>query len=173
MASKSRKKKKGGGGGLPPGVRKNLGWIITGGIAVVVGIGVAVALLSGGSSSEGGDSVAATPTPDPRVAGATPAATLNVEADDDGQEVNPRFVPNSLQGPAGQVVAIDIANVGTVAHNLRIAGIDKQYDTRDDFASLTVQPGNEQQLLVKIDAPDSYPFRCDFHPQQTGTLVLN
>lgn len=171
MSSKKKQKKR-GSGGLPRGLRRNLGWIITGGIVVVIAIGVGVALFSGGSS--GGDgTVAATPTPDPRVAGATPAATINVETDDEGQNVNPRFVPNALEGPAGEVVAVNITNVGTVAHNMRVAGVDNQYDTADDFASLTVQPGKTQQLLVKIDAPDSYPFRCDFHPQQTGTLVLN
>jgi uncharacterized cupredoxin-like copper-binding protein len=56
---------------------------------------------------------------------------------------------------------------------MRISGLDQQYDTADDFASLTVQPGKTQRLLAKIDTPGSYPFRCDFHPQQTGTLVLN
>jgi uncharacterized cupredoxin-like copper-binding protein len=172
--SKRRKKSK-GGNGLPPGVRRNLGWIVAGAIAAVAGVALLFVLLSGGSSSEGDDDVssARTPTPDPRIAGATPATTIAVEADDEGQNANPRFVPAALQGPAGQVVAIDIDNVGSVAHNLRVSGVDKQYDTADDFASLTVQPGKEQQLLVKIDTPGAYPFRCDFHPQQTGTLTLN
>jgi uncharacterized cupredoxin-like copper-binding protein len=87
--------------------------------------------------------------------------------------VNPRFVPNVLEGPAGQVFAINIKNVGTVVHNLNVSGLDKQYETPDDFTSLAVQPGKEQRLLVRLDPPGSYPFRCDFHPeQQVGTLVV-
>jgi plastocyanin len=169
-----KKRKKSGGGGIPPGLQQNMGWIVAGAVAAVAGIVILFLVLSGGSESEGGSSTSArTPTPDPRVAGATPATTISVEADDEGQQVNPRFVPAALQGPAGDVVAIDIANVGSVAHNLRVSGLDKQYETADDFTSLTVQPEKQQQLLVKIDAAGAYPFRCDFHPQQTGTLTLN
>ena len=167
-----KKQKKGRRGGLPRGVRRNLGWIITGAIALVIAVGVVFAVLSGGSS-DGTDSVAATPRPDPRVAGATPAATVNVETDDEGQNVNSRFVPSVLEGPAGEVFAIKIKNAGTVAHNLNIAGVDKEYDTDDDFTSAVPSSGQEVQLLVRLDAPGSYPFRCDFHPeQQVGTLVV-
>src|SRR3972149_11987263 len=94
-------------------------------------------------------------------------------ADAEGQQVTPRFVPTTIEGKAGEVLEIDIRNVGTVAHNLRVSGSDKEYDTRDDFASAAVQAGKEVKLLLKIDDPGSYPFRCDFHPdQQRGTLIL-
>jgi plastocyanin len=169
-----KRQKKGGSGGLPRGLRRNLGWIITGGAVAIVAIVIAVLVLTSGSSSEGdGSSTLRTASPTPPYGSATPAATINVEADDEGQQVNPRFVPNQIEGPANQVLAIKLNNVGTVAHNLHVAGVDAQYDTADDFTSLTAQPGKEVELLVKIDPPGSYPFKCDFHPQQTGTLVLN
>lgn len=170
-----KKQKKGRSSGLPRGVRRNLGWIITGGLAFAVSVAVLVAVLSGGSSSDGIDRGSGrTPEPDPRLAGASPVATANVEADDEGQQVNPRFVPNVLEGPAGEVFAIDIKNVGTVAHDLRVSGADKQFETTDDFTSAVVESGEEVELLVKIDAPGSYPFRCNLHPgQQVGTLVLD
>jgi len=60
-----------------------------------------------------------------------------------------------------------------VAHNLHVTGVDKQYDTPDDFTSATAQPGKEVELLVRIAPPGPYPFKCDFHPEQTGTLALN
>jgi hypothetical protein len=37
-----------------------------------------------------------------------------------------------------------------------------------------IKPGDSERLIVKIDEPGTYPFRCDFHPQyQKGTLVLS
>jgi plastocyanin len=169
-----RKQKKGRSGGLPRDLRRNLGWIITGGVMAIGAVVIAVLVLTSGSSSEGdGNSTLRTASPTPPFGGATPAATIDVDADDEGQQVNPRFVPNQLDGPAGQVLAIKLRNVGTVGHDLRVSGADGQYDTTDDFVSAPVAPGKEVELLLKIDSPGSYPFKCDFHPQQTGTLVLN
>jgi hypothetical protein len=143
---------------------------VAGVVAVVVAV-VAVLALTGGS---GGEETTALPsaTPDPRVGQATPAASLSIAADDEGQQVNPRFEPNEVSGPAGQVIEILLRNIGTVAHNLRVSGLDRTYDTPDDFATIGVNPGAEARLRLKIDAAGAYPFRCDFHPQQTGTLVL-
>ena len=143
------------------------------GIAVLTVAGVFL-LVSGGSDSDG--PAAPTATPDPRVAGLPIAKTVDVEADDDGQEVNPRFSPTSVTGNAGEVIEIRMINVGSVAHNLRVSGIDKEYDTRDDFLTDpgSIKGGEEGSVLVKIDEPGTYPFRCDFHPdQQIGNLVLN
>jgi uncharacterized cupredoxin-like copper-binding protein len=132
-------------------------------------------LLIGSGGGSGDDTTApltATPV-DPRVGAATPAVSLAVSADDDGQEVNPRFEPNTLNGPAAQVVEIAVTNNGSVVHNLNVSGPDRAYDTTDDFRGAAVQPGATENLRLKINDPGSYPFRCDFHPQlQIGTLVL-
>lgn len=155
-------------------LRRNAGWVIFGALGAAGAVVILVLVLSGGSSSDETSGSAATPTPDPRIGNATPAASVTVQADDGGQNVNPRFVPDQISGEAGQVLEIKVENVGTVAHNLRVAGADRQYDTPDDFASRILAAGAEAALLVKLDDAGTYPFRCDLHPQQqVGTLVIN
>jgi plastocyanin len=126
--------------------------------------------------SGGGDEAASAPsaTPDARVAGLPIDQTITVNMDDDGQATNPRYEPNTISGVAGEVIEIVAVNVGSVAHNLRVAGIDGEYDTRDDWITdpATVFAGEEGRVVVKLDEPGIYPFKCDFHPQQTGTLTL-
>jgi plastocyanin len=149
------------------------GWIALAGVVVVAAVAGVLIIGSGGSSGEDTpDQITASPV-DPRVGAATPAASLPLSADDEGQEVNPRFEPNSLSGPAGQVVEIVMTNNGTVVHNVRVSGSDRAYDTPDDFFTTGVKAGEQESLRLKIPQPGSYPFRCDFHPQnQIGTLVL-
>jgi plastocyanin len=171
MSAKKHKKSK--AGGFPRSLRRNRGWIITGCVAAIGAIVIGVLVLTSGSSEDGGSSALRTASPSPPFGGATPAATVSIEADDEGQQVNPRFVPDQIEGPANQVFTITLKNVGTVAHNLHIPGVDAQYDTVDDFTSATAQPGKEVELLVKIAPPGTYPFKCDFHPEQTGTLAIN
>jgi plastocyanin len=172
MSKKKHKKgSRSGGYDLRRWLARNAGWI-AGGLALAGAAVVLVLILASGGSGENGVADISS-TPDPRVGTATPAVKVSVDADDEGQQVNPRFVPNTVEGKAGEVLEIEISNAGTVAHNLRVSGLDKEYDTRDDFASAAATPGKEARLLLKIDDPGSYPFRCDFHPQQqTGTLVL-
>jgi plastocyanin len=144
------------------------------GVGVVIGgiVLVIVLIVTSGSS---GTEFAPGPfeTPDPRVAGQTPAVTVQMNQNDSGQATNARFEPNSLSGKAGEVIEIDLKNVGSVAHNLHIAGADNQYDTKDDWQVNALQPGEQTKLLVKIAQAGTYKFRCDLHPiQQVGTLVL-
>jgi plastocyanin len=143
-------------------------WLVA--LPVVAGVVafVAVGVVRGGSSGSGG-SPSPSPTPDPRVAGQTPAVSLSVSAGDTF------FSPTTLSGPAGKVVEIVVTNTGSVTHNLRVAGADNEYETADDFEPqpYAIKPDETGRVLVKIDPPGEYLFRCDFHPlQQTGTLVL-
>lgn len=147
-------------------------WV--GGVAVVIG-GIALVVVLIATSGSSGTEFAAEPsaTPDSRVAGQTPAVTLQMNANDSGQNTNARFEPNSLSGKAGDVIEIDFKNAGSVAHDLHIAGADNQYDTNDDWQLSALQPGEQAKLLVKIPQAGAYKFRCDLHPdQQVGTLVL-
>ena len=143
------------------------GAVVLGGIAFLI---VSVATEDSSSGSGG----AITSTPDPRVAGRTPAATFEIEAGDAGQATGTYFRPDTITGNAGEVIEILVRNVGSVHHNLRVSGTDKAYETRDDFALLpTIGAGEEGRLLIKIDEPGAYPFRCDLHPTtQTGILQL-
>jgi len=162
------------------GVRVS-GWMI--GLPVVVGgiVVVAVLILTSGSSG-GGGGPDRTPTPDPRVAGQTPTASFNIEASDKGQGSSDSFYsPAEIRAKAGDVIELVVKNTGTVSHNLRVSGPNKKFDVDtsgekgDDFEMPpnTILPGKTERLVVKIDKPGTYPFRCDFHPQvQKGTLVL-
>ncbi len=76
------------------------------------------------------------------------------------------FVVNSLSIHS----TVELTN-----HNLRVSGPDKEYDTSDDFEPqpFVIKPGETGRTVVKIEPPDTYPFRCDFHPLiQIGTLLL-
>lgn len=150
-------------------------WLGGGGIAVVGVIVVAVLLLGGG----GGDSAPVqTFVPDPRAEGPVDQ-TEEVIADDNGQAVNPTFSKTTIVGKAGDVIEIRMPNVGSVAHNLHVAGEDNEYSddpAADDWITFpqTVQPGETGILRLKIDTPGTYEYRCDFHPiQQVGNLILS
>ena len=147
-----------------------------GGIAAAIALAVVggFLFLSGGS---GDDSPNATPivTPDSRVAGLPIEVTFDIDADDDGQNVNTRFTPDAISANAGQVVEIVVTNVGSVAHNLRLAGVDDEYDTRDDWLTdpATLFSGDTGTVVVKLDDPGVYAFRCDFHATlQVGTFTV-
>jgi plastocyanin len=145
------------------------------GVATVAIVGVAIFLLVQGGGDDSSASSAITPTPDSRTAGLPVDQTAEVEAGDAGQATAPYFEPNELTARAGEVIEITMVNVGSVAHNLRVSGADKEYDTRDDFLTEpgTIQPGEEGIVKVKIDEPGLYPFRCDFHAQQQiGDLII-
>lgn len=147
------------------------GWMIGLPVVAVVIAVVAVLVLTSGSSGGGGPDK--TPTPDPRVAGKTPTASFTIEAR--GAESGSFYEPNTITAPAGEVIAITVNNTGTVSHNMRVSGLDKEYDTADDFEMPpnVIEPGKSQTLLVKIDEPGTYPFRCEFHPlDQKGNLIL-
>ena len=146
-----------------------------GGIAAAIAIAIVGGffLLSGG----GDDGPDATPivTPDSRVAGLPIDVTFAIDADDDGQNVNARFTPDAISANAGQVVEIVVTNVGSVAHNLRLAGVDDEYDTRDDWLTdpATLFSGDTGTVVVKLDDPGVYAFRCDFHAtMQVGTFTV-
>jgi plastocyanin len=152
-------------------------WAWIGGVAVggLVAVAGAFLLLSGGGDSD--DSPQPTATVDPRVEGLPIDQTVEIEAG--GAESASFFNPTTITGNAGEVIEIVVNNTGTVSHNLRVSGEDKEYgDDRvagDDWVSDTpIQAGDTGRALVKIDQPGTYPFQCDFHPQvQKGNLVLN
>ncbi len=166
---RNKRKKASGGQSLAP-------YFWGGGIAAAIAIAVVGGffLLSGGGGDDGPD---ATPivTPDSRVAGLPIEVTFDIEADDDGQNINSRFTPDAISANAGQVVEIVVKNVGSVAHNLRLAGVDDEYNTRDDWLTdpASLSSGDTGTVVVKLDDPGVYTFRCDFHTtMQFGTFTV-
>jgi len=145
------------------------GWII--GVPVVVGVigVVAVLILTSGSS---GGSAKPGPTPDPRVAGQTPDNSISLNVDD----VN--FSRTEIPGKAGEVIEFLVTNTSPTqqSHNMVVAGPDNEYDTDDDFNPdpFAIKAGETGRVVVKIDDPGTYLFRCAFHPTiEFGTLVLS
>lgn len=144
------------------------------GAAVAAAIALVVVLTGGG-----GGEAQPSPTPDPRLGGATPAATLEIEAA--GEEVpSAIFIPDTLTIKAGEVTEIVVRNTAPKAsHNLRVSGDDGEYETddpnnpKDDWLLPIVEAGKTGKLVLKMDNPGSYKFQCDFHPQsQKGTLIV-
>ena len=143
------------------------GWMI--GLPVVVGGIVVVAVLILTSGSSGGGGAKPGPTPDPRVAGKTPDNSISLNVDD----VN--FSLTKILGKAEEVIEFLVTNTGTQSHNMVVAGPDNEYDTADDFnpAPFAIKAGETGRVVVKIDDPGTYLFRCAFHPAiEFGTLVL-
>jgi len=165
-AARKRAKRGGGLWGRVGRIRVSP-WLIAVSV-LTIGAGI-LAVLILGSGSSGTTGGAAESTPDPRLAGQTPAASFRIDVDDVS------FSPSTISAKAGDVIELVVTNTGTMSHNLRVSGPDKEYYTDDDFGMPpnTILPGETERLLVKIEEPGTYPFRCDFHPVvETGTLVL-
>jgi plastocyanin len=144
------------------------GWMI--GVPVVVGVIGVVAVLILTSGSSGGGAPKVGPTPDPRVAGQTPDNSVSLNVDD----VN--FSRREIPGNAGEVIEFVVTNTGTQSHNMVVAGPDNEYETADDFGPepFAIKAGDTGRVVVKIDDPGTYLFRCAFHPTiEFGTLVLS
>jgi plastocyanin len=72
----------------------------------------------------------------------------------------------TIKAKAGVETTIDLTNAGAVIHNMRIAGVDNEYNTPDDFQSdpKLFNAGDTGKLTFKIDQAGTYDFHCDFHP---------
>lgn len=135
-----------------------------------------------GDDGDGGDTVADTPTPeasltvqdqpDPVQA---PAGTPS-QPEEGVYEViaeNTAFRGNDITLPLGQPSIIRVVNRDQLTHNLRIAGLDGQYDTEDDAVTepAAIGPGNSGELSFAPAIPGTYTFRCDYHPGTMGGQI--
>ncbi len=83
------------------------------------------------------------------------------------------FFPNALTVRAGRDYILELRNRDGETHNLRIAGIDNEYDTDDDLVSDDVDPGKTGSLAFRIDQPGVYDFRSDSQLiSMVGTLTV-
>lgn len=72
----------------------------------------------------------------------------------------------SLEVAAGEILTLNLTNGGNNIHNMRISGLDAEYDSDDDFVSDPdiMSSGDEGTIEFSLDEPGTYPYRCDFHP---------
>lgn len=86
---------------------------------------------------------------------------------------NAAFQGNDVVLPLGQPSIIRVVNSDQLTHNLRIAGLDGQYDTEDDAVTepAAIEPGSSGELSFAPAIPGAYTFRCDFHPGSMGGQI--
>jgi plastocyanin len=80
---------------------------------------------------------------------------------------------NNLRIAVGQATTIRVDNGDAQPHNLRIAGVDGQYDTEDDAVTTpeTIAGGEQGEVVFAPQVPGAYTFRCDFHPGSMGGRI--
>lgn len=119
---------------------------------ILIGVSAVVALLV---ACEGGALDSPTPLPE----GAT---QLFVNMGDNF------FSIDTLQVKAATTYIVKLRNDGRDIHNMRIAGLDNQLGSDDDFVSdpVIIEPGEVGYLTFRIDTPGVYRFVCDFHIPQ-------
>ena len=86
---------------------------------------------------------------------------------------NAAFQGNDVELVLGQPSTVRVVNRDQLTHNLRIAGLDGQYDTEDDAVSepAAIEPGSSGELSFAPAIPGAYTFRCDFHPGSMGGQI--
>lgn len=86
---------------------------------------------------------------------------------------NSAFIGNNVAVAVGEDVTIRVANRDQLTHNLRLAGLDGQYDTEDDAVTEpdSIINGATGDLDFAPAIPGAYTFRCDFHPGSMGGQI--
>jgi plastocyanin len=87
--------------------------------------------------------------------------------------VNTLFAPNRWSMTLGESVTINVTNADTQQHNLRLAGLDGQFDTDDDAITSPnpIEPTGTGELAFVPQVQGNYTFRCDFHPTSMGGQI--
>jgi len=83
------------------------------------------------------------------------------------------FQGNDITIPLGSSAVIRVTNRGQLTHNLRLAGLDGQYDTEDDAVTEppAIEPGSSGEFTFAPAIPGAYTFRCDYHPGSMGGQI--
>jgi mono/diheme cytochrome c family protein/plastocyanin len=74
------------------------------------------------------------------------------------------FTLNNFSVKVGEEVTIRLANPGLAPHNLRIAGLDGEWNSDDDFTTAILMNGEVGEFTFVLDQPATLVFRCDVHP---------
>lgn len=85
-----------------------------------------------------------------------------------------RFLQNQLKIRVGEAVTIRVLNQDGQTHNLRVAGLDGQYETEDDAVTVAdaIAGGESGELKFAPAVAGEYTFRCDFHPGTMGGRII-
>lgn len=83
------------------------------------------------------------------------------------------FRGNDVKLALGSPAVIRLTNRGQLTHNLRLAGLDGQFDTEDDAVTepAAVQPGASGEFSFAPAIAGAYTFRCDYHPGSMGGRI--
>lgn len=83
------------------------------------------------------------------------------------------FVNNNIGIPLGEAITIRVTSGDPLTHNLRIAGLDGEYNTEDDAVTdpESIGPGETAELTFAPPVAGTYTFRCDFHPASMGGVI--
>jgi plastocyanin len=105
-------------------------------------------------------------TPPVQVSGS--AAAVEIAETDSG------FEPKTLTVGRGAETAVTFVNKGKVIHNLRIAGGPAFMSSNDlVIGDPVVQPGQRATKTWLVpDQAGTVRFRCDVHPNHTGTSTV-
>ena len=84
-----------------------------------------------------------------------------------------KFSPNRWSVALDEPITIRVTNNDSQQHNLRIAGLDGEYETQDDAVTdpEAIQPGQSGELTFAPQVSGDYTFRCDFHPASMGGRI--
>lgn len=138
-----------------------------------------------GGGGEGGAGIpteSASPAPN----GGTPAATSTPGGPGGGETIALTMGDNffqldsqknpTLKVKAGATIIVELTNKGTAIHNMRVAGEDNQYNSKDDAVSepALVTAGQSAKLTWKAPTKaGTYNYQCDFHTtDMKGTITV-
>ena len=85
------------------------------------------------------------------------------------------FKPNEFRVQASQRVTLNVKNEGQAVHTVRLTGPDGRYETDDDTQVDPPMIATTQTVSLVWTAPTEpgiYNFRCDYHPEETGTITV-
>lgn len=124
----------------------------------------------GAGGSPVGPSLLEQPEPvQPIVAEVTEPVDGTVDVQVDGSA----FENNNIAVPLGEPIVIRVTNGDLQTHNLRIAGLDGEFDTEDDAVTdpPSIGAGETGELTFAPPLAGVYTFRCDIHPDVMGGRI--
>ena len=89
-------------------------------------------------------------------------------------ETDSGFEPDAFTVERGQTATFNFTNAGKAVHNFRVASASGGFAAGSSVgAPLFDQPGQSSTLTWKApDAAGTFLFRCDYHPDHTGTITV-